>query len=88
MHIRRFNRQSRKKNNQGFISFNFQDSVAYLDIPGSSTCISPQKFRIWSDGLLVFQHNLRIVQILKMQNSVFFCFYDFMNLYEFSLWRR
>lgn len=74
MHIRRFNRQSRKKNNQGFISFNFQDSVAYLDIPGSSTCISPQKFRIWSDGLLVFQHILRFVQILKMQNSVFFLF--------------
>lgn len=85
MHIRRFNRQSRKKNNQGFISFNFQDSVTYVDIPGSYTCISPQKFRIWSDGLLVFQHILRIVQILKMQNSVFFCFYDFMNLYEFSL---
>lgn len=71
MHIRRFNRQSRKKNNQGFIPFNFEDSVAYVDIPGSYTCISPQKF---SDGLLVFQHILRIVQILKMQNSVFFLF--------------
>lgn len=71
MHIRRFNRQSRKKNNQGFIPFNFEDSVAYVDIPGSYTCISPQKF---SDGLLVFQHILRFVQILKMQNSVFFLF--------------
>lgn len=79
MHIRRFNRQSRKKNNQGFISFNFQDSVAYLDIPGSSTCISPQKFRIWSDGLLVFQHILR--NCANSENAKFGVFL-FLWLYE------
>lgn len=74
MHIRRFNRQSRKKIIK--VLFHLTSKIALLMWISRvlTHTFPPQKFRIWSDGLLVFQHILRFVQILKMQNSVFFLF--------------
>lgn len=93
MHIRRSIRQNKIPNQKKTIKvlFHLTSKVNLQPLlmrifSGSSTCISPKILKIWSDGLLVFQHFLQIVQILKMQNSeVFFWLYDYEPLWVQSL---